>query len=136
MAALTALVKPHLDTNIVIYALEDRSERGDRVRAALASLTEPIAASPLVLHECLVRPIRERDLELRDRYEEAYRRLHHIDLELPVLVRAGELRAEFGIRTPDAIHLAAAQLARCDALWTNDQRLAVASRGLAVDVLE
>lgn len=126
----------YLDTNIVIYAVEDRSERGEKVRAALASLAEPVAASPLVLHECLVRPIRDKDLELCDLYREAYHHLHQIDLDLDVLVRAAELRAEFGVRTPDAIHLAAAQLARCDALWTNDQRLASASRGLAVDILK
>lgn len=126
----------YLDTNIVIYAVEDRSERGEKVRTALASLTEPVAASPLVLHECLVRPIRDKDLELCDLYREAYHHLHQVDLDLEVLVRAAELRAEFGVRTPDAIHLAAAQLARCDALWTNDQRLASASRGLAVDILK
>lgn len=126
----------YLDTNIVIYAVEDRSERGEKVRTALASLTEPVAASPLVLHECLVRPIRDKDLELCDLYREAYHHLHQIDLDLDVLVRAAELRAEFGVRTPDAIHLAAAQLSRCDALWTNDQRLASAPRGLAVDILK
>ena len=39
------------------------------------------------------------------------------------------------LRTPDALHLAAAQVHGCSALWTNDSRLAVAGRGLAVDVL-
>ena len=40
---------------------------------------------------------------------------------------ATELRAEHGIKTPDALHLAAAIHGGCDALWTNDKRLARAA---------
>ena len=35
-----------------------------------------------------------------------------------------------------ALHLAAAQLSGCTELWTNDKRLAAASHGLAVDILD
>ncbi|MDF1488359.1 type II toxin-antitoxin system VapC family toxin [Tessaracoccus caeni] len=125
----------YLDSNILIYAVEDRSERGDRVRAALVGVDAPVAVSPLVLHECLVHPLREQDFELRDQYLAAYERLEHLDLGVDAFVRAAELRAEFGVRTPDALHLAVAQLSRCQEMWTNDRRLATASRGLAVDVL-
>jgi len=45
---------------------------------------------------------------------------------------AAELRARYGLRTPDALHLACAQHHGCQALWTNDDRLARASHGLAV----
>lgn len=48
----------------------------------------------------------------------------------------GELRARHGLRTPDALHRAVAQLAGCDELWTNDNRLAAAAEGLAVNVVE
>jgi uncharacterized protein len=53
----------------------------------------------------------------------------------PVYLQAAELRARFGMKTPDALHLACAQYHRCDALWTNDDRLAQASFGLARNVL-
>jgi len=39
------------------------------------------------------------------------------------------------LRSPDALHLATAHLARCAELWTTDRRLAAASGGLAVDVI-
>jgi predicted nucleic acid-binding protein len=53
-----------------------------------------------------------------------------------VYIMAAEIRARFGIKTPDALHLATAQTHKCEAFWTNDNRLAVASRELAIDVIE
>ncbi|MDM4764273.1 PIN domain-containing protein [Galbitalea sp. SE-J8] len=58
-----------------------------------------------------------------------------LDADLAVHERAAELRARHGLRTPDAIHLAVAQRHRCSSLWTNDSRLAPASRDLAVDLM-
>ena len=50
-------------------------------------------------------------------------------------MHAAMLRARWGLKTPDAVHLACAQHHGCDALWTNDDRLARASHGMASDVL-
>jgi predicted nucleic acid-binding protein len=52
-----------------------------------------------------------------------------------VYFEAAQLRARFGLKTPDALHLATAQHHRCDALWTNDDRLAQVSHGLARNIL-
>ena len=43
--------------------------------------------------------------------------------------------ARFGIKTPDALHLATAIGHGCAALWTADDRLQRAGHGLAVNVL-
>ncbi|MGJ0203307.1 PIN domain-containing protein [Leucobacter sp. gxy201] len=126
----------YLDSCIVIYAVEDAGERGSRVRGALAAAEDVVAVSPLVAHECLVGPYRARDLELRDHYLEFIDRLERVALDTDVFLRAAELRAHTGLRTPDALHLAAAQHAGCAELWTNDQRFAKASRGLARNILE
>ncbi|MBU1586915.1 MAG: type II toxin-antitoxin system VapC family toxin [Actinobacteria bacterium] len=125
----------YLDSCILIYALEDASTRGDAVRSRLARTEHTLAISPLVMLECLVGPIRAADLALRDRYQGALERCDHINLGVPEYERAAELRARHGLRTPDALHLAAAQLGGCTQLWTNDARLAAASKGLAVDVV-
>ncbi|UPL09880.1 type II toxin-antitoxin system VapC family toxin [Microbacterium sufflavum] len=125
----------YLDSCILIYALEDRGTSGAAVRRALAKVDIAVASSALALQECLVRPLRERNAELRDRYLAMFEHIETVDLDAPVFVRAAELRADFGIKTPDALHLAAAQLSGCTELWTNDKRLAAASHGLAVDVL-
>jgi len=54
-----------------------------------------------------------------------------LDIPAAVFDEAGVLRARFGLRTPEAMHLACAQHHGCQALWTNDDRLARASLGLA-----
>jgi len=50
-------------------------------------------------------------------------------------VNAARPRASFGLKTPDALHLARAQRHRCTELWTNDGCLARASHGLAKNIL-
>ncbi len=46
-----------------------------------------------------------------------------VELSSAVLRTAAELRAELGVRTPDAIQLAAAVHGGCCLLLTNDRRL-------------
>lgn len=125
----------YLDSCVVIYAVEDGSARGDAVRRRLVESADTVVAiSPLVTLECLVGPLREDNLALHDHYLRALGRFRLLPLDPEHYVRAAELRARHGIRTPDALHLAAAQLHRCDELWTNDNRLAGAAKGLAVVV--
>jgi len=126
----------YLDSCIVIYAIEDTGERGDRVRRRLEQAgSQSIAISPLVMQECLVGPLRVDDLALHDLYVRAFEQFEVLELGVHEFVRAAEFRARTGLRTPDALHLAAAQLGGCDELWTNDTRLAAASHGLAIDVV-
>lgn len=127
----------YLDSCIVIYAVEDDGVRGTRVRQRLAdSAHTAVAISPLVQLECLVAPLREDDLALSDHYRRAFEQFAKVEPTTAQYLRAAELRASHGIRTPDALHLAAAQLSGCTELWTNDKRLAIASRGLAIDVVD
>ena len=126
----------YLDSCIVIYAVEDDSERGERVRQRIASEADTeFAVSPLVLLECLIGPLRSGNPALRDHYQRALSLFRMLPSGVDEFARAAELRALTGLRTPDAIHLATAQLGSADQLWTNDSRLTAASRGLAVNVL-
>ncbi|WP_448002651.1 type II toxin-antitoxin system VapC family toxin [Agromyces bauzanensis] len=126
----------YLDSCVLIYAVEDHDERGDRVRRRMVEAGgQTLAISPLVMQECLVGPLKEENLALHDHYLRAFEQLELIGLGVPEFVRAAELRARTGLRTPDALHLAAAQLSGCDELWTNDARLREASRGLALDII-
>lgn len=126
----------YLDSCLVIYAFENDALFGERTRQVLSR--EPagrFAISPLVRFECLVGPMRSGNPILRRYYEEGLARFVQLPLSDPVFVLGAELRARFGLRTPDALHLAAAQHHGCDALWTNDERFAASSRGLATNVL-
>lgn len=123
----------YLDTCLLLYAVEDDPVHGAAMRRRLAAVSgATLVISPLVRMECLVGPMRSGDRALRLRYEQALGMLLLLEMPPAVYDGAAELRARFGLRTPDALHLACAQHHRCQALWTNDDRLARASHGLAV----
>lgn len=125
----------YLDSCIVIYAVEDDGDRGNAIRQRLAGAgDEVVAISPLVTLECLMGPLRDENLALHDHYLRALDNFHRLALDESEYIRAAELRARYGLRTPDALHLAAAQLHGCTELWTNDNRLSDAARGLAIVV--
>ncbi|MES2941469.1 MAG: type II toxin-antitoxin system VapC family toxin [Pseudomonadota bacterium] len=126
----------YLDTCLLIYTIENHPVWAGEVRAALARETSStFAISPLIKMECLVKPIKTGNLLLQRRYESALNELVQLPLPEIVFLQAAQLRARFGLKTPDALHLACAQHHNCAALWTNDDRLAQAAHGLARNVL-
>ncbi len=126
----------YLDSCLLIYLVEQDPVFGNRVAGALReSNPGRFAISPLVRMEVLVEPIRIADLALQRRYERALEALILLDMPAEVYDTAAILRARFGLRTPDALHLACAQHHGCQALWTNDERLARAGLGLARNIL-
>jgi predicted nucleic acid-binding protein len=46
-----------------------------------------------------------------------------VALSREVMDRATAIRGQYGFKTPDAIHLAAAVISGCDVFLTNDHRL-------------
>ncbi len=73
---------------------------------------------------------------LRLQYRDTIAKFQGAVLAAPVFERAARLRARHRLKTPDAIHLAAALEHGCDEFWTNDRRLAAAAEGaLAIRVL-
>ncbi|MCU1475474.1 MAG: hypothetical protein JWQ64_167 [Subtercola sp.] len=125
----------YLDSCVLIYAVEDDTERGAAIRQRLASAGEQhFVISPLVKMECLVGPLRADDLALHDHYLDAFEQFGLVEITGDQFVRAAEIRARHRLAAPDALHLAAALAHRCDELWTNDSRLQAASHGLAIDV--
>lgn len=83
--------------------------------------------SELALAEALVMPLRRHSAEEEHRCREMFRPGAGLELRpvtMAVLEQMARMRAANpGVRTPDAIHAATAQLARCDAFLTNDARL-------------
>lgn len=79
--------------------------------------------------------MRTANLVLQRYYEQGLTQFRTLEMPEPVFLQAAEIRARFGLKTPDALHLATAQFHGCQSLWTADDRLAVAARGLAVNLL-
>jgi len=90
-----------------------------------------VVLSELVRMECRLRPVREGDLVLTRRYDAFFATAGHVwvPMDRAVFDRATGLRAQHRLRTPDALHLAAAIESGCEQFWTHDSRLAAAARG-------
>lgn len=126
----------YLDACLVIYLIENHPRWGAAVARSMAGAGDVrFGISPLVKCECLVGPMKRGDAVLERAYLGTFERLLLFDMPDEVYVEAARLRARFGIKTPDALHLATAQHHRCVALWSNDDRLAQASLGLARNIL-
>jgi predicted nucleic acid-binding protein len=126
----------YLDACLVIYLAEVHPRWGETIAAAIEAADARFSISPLVKCECFVGPMKRGDPVLQRAYTELFDQFISLPMPEPVYLLAAELRARFGLKTPDALHLACAQHHRCDALWTNDDRLAQASHGLAVNALQ
>jgi uncharacterized protein len=126
----------YLDACLVIYLAERHERWGGAVAAALTEASDSrFAISPLVKFECLVGPIKRGDPVLERAYTLLFDQFVSLALPEPVYLQAAALRARFGVRTPDGLHLACAQYHGCTALWTNDDRLALASHGMVRNIL-
>lgn len=127
----------YLDACLLIYLVEAHDSFGAQVRERMKRAGEArFAISALVKLECLVAPLKRGDPVLQRGYESIFPRFENLSLTDPVFVQAAHLRARFGLRTPDALHLACAQHHGCEALWTHDDRLGKAGHGLARRILK
>jgi predicted nucleic acid-binding protein len=118
-----------VDTAVFIYFIEEEIPLLGPVEALFKEASAgrlQLVTSALTLLEVLVVPYRARDNSLAERYEALLTRsrgLHMLDLSPELLRAAAQLRAVTGIKTPDALQIAAALSAGCKAFVTNDRRI-------------
>ncbi|KAF1047073.1 type II toxin-antitoxin system VapC family toxin [Xylophilus sp.] len=128
----------YLDTCLVIYLAEEHPVWAPAAAAALEAAARAgdvrLGISPLVKSECLIDPSRRADVALQSRYAAWFERFLTLDMPEPVFLAAAQLRARFGLKMPDALHLACAQHHGA-VLWTNDERLARAAGAWVRNVL-
>jgi predicted nucleic acid-binding protein len=118
-------VRLYLDTAPIIYAIERVLLYAAVVDARLSAPGIVQVASDLTRMECRVKPLRDGNVHLLkdydDYFEEAVAEI--VVLSREVIDCATDIRAQYGFKTPDAIHLAAAVVSGCDVFLTNDHRL-------------
>jgi predicted nucleic acid-binding protein len=118
-----------IDTAVVIYVMERNPAYLPVVRPLFEAADRgelELVTSAVTLLEVLVVPYRAGDMDLAARYEALLTRsrgLTLVDLDRPLLRAAAQLRAVHGVRTADALQLAAALNRRCGCFLTNDRRL-------------
>jgi predicted nucleic acid-binding protein len=122
-------VKVFLDTNVVIFEVEQPPIWGLRARTRITAARaagDRLALTDLVRMECLVQPLRRGDAALVAAFA-AFCALPDVDVLpiTPVLCdRAAQIRATHGYQALDSLHLAAAVEHGCGLFLTNDARLA------------
>ncbi len=118
-----------LDTNVLIYYIEEHPVYLKKVEPLIDRIVEGRATgitSYVTLLELLVKPIKEKRFDLVEQYKEILtNELDMVPLDESVSLKAAELRAKYGIRTPDAIQLASVMSKKGEVFITNDERLDV-----------
>lgn len=128
-AALGGVTRLGLDTAPIIYLIERHPRYAPLVAATFRRMLARGlrgVTSTTTLAEVLVQPIKRGDAALANTY---YRFLVHSDYldTLPitesVAARSAALRAAYNLKLPDALQLAVAREAGCEAFLTNDLTL-------------
>ena len=114
-----------LDTAPVIYSVEKHADYWalmQPVWQASQAGQIGIVVSELALLETLVAPLKNADAGLIAAYERLLTKteVRLLPITEQVLREAASLRAQFNLKTPDAIHAACALIHGCDLFVTND----------------
>lgn len=119
------------DASGLICLIERREPAFELIGELLRTGDSRAVLSTAAVTECLAKPIELRDAELIARYE-AFFELPTTTLtalDRTIALEAAQLRARFGLKTPDAIHLATAIEAGANLYLTTDQNDYARCRG-------
>ena len=118
-----------LDTAPLIYFIEGHSQYQEKLNQ-IFELNDKghfsFITSSITLLEVLVKPLREGQIKLVEKYVNILtnaRGIEIFDITKTISIKAAELRAKYNLRTPDAIQLATAIEFNADYFPTNDIRL-------------
>lgn len=123
---LKELSSLYIETSPIIYFVEENPtyiDRMDTIMNAAANGDIQAISSTLILTEVLVHPLREENDKLIQSYRTVLvksKDFQLVPITTSVAEIAADLRARYNLRTPDALHVATAIDAGCDAFLTND----------------
>ncbi len=127
--ALSGVTKLGIDTQIVIYFVEVHPKYEKLVTEVFQCIAENTftgVTSVITLIEVLIHPIRQGNIRLQQEYRDLL--LHSsnfqmITIDTAIAERAAEIRTRYNLRIPDALQVATALAAGCEAFLTNDAKL-------------
>lgn len=122
-------MRVYLDSCILIYYIDGHPDHFHQIDESLQDPDTEWVVSDLCKLECLVQPMRLQDGQRVERYRKFFAAVDLCTLACTTAVfeQATELRAQHGLKTPDALHLASAITGGCTDFWTNDHRLDLAA---------
>jgi predicted nucleic acid-binding protein len=123
---LEGLTRVFLDSAPVIYFIENNVDFHARLEplfARIDSRSIQAVVSPVTLAECLVLPLELGNTDLADVYAHALtsgETMELVTIDKTVAIQAAKVRAKYGLALTDAVQVATAIAARCEAVVTND----------------
>lgn len=127
--ALTNIAVLAIDTSPFIYYIERYPEYVEKVRAIFLQARQnqtKIKTSTITLTEVLSKPLSVDNQGLLDAYRDMLKSTRNISLisvDGDVAEIGAMLRARYNLKTPDALQIACAISANCNAFLTNDHAL-------------
>jgi predicted nucleic acid-binding protein len=119
--------KIFLDTAPLIHYIEESNTYVQKLYELFEVKNQcRFVTSVITLSEVLVKPLREKKTKLAEQYENILTLSSNIDIyEINILIaiETAQIRAQYSIKTPDAIQLATAQYCSVDYFLTNDFKL-------------
>lgn len=115
-----------IDTAPLIYFIEGHSQYHKLILENFEANDKGdinFQTSILTLLEVLVQPMKLNQLKLADQYEKILMNSSHIDIydiDVGISRQAAKLRAEYNLKTPDAIQMGTALQKNADFFFTND----------------
>lgn len=131
-----------LDSNIFIRALDDKGPLGDQARNLLEHIKQirpGISISTILLEEFFVKVFkqkRESKLDYIMDFLTLGGLVSILEIDKQIAIMAAKIRAKYGIKAPDALHLASAIQSGARFFMTTDRRLPRAVEGLKIIVLQ
>ena len=118
-------MRVYLDASPVIFYVQGIAGLEQKAASIIESSNNEIYASDLTQLEALVFPVRNNDQRLIRIFEEFFQnQVHEMwQFNSDVFRTATEIRARYNIRTADALHLAVAEINKCELFLTNDLQL-------------
>ena len=142
--ALQGVQRLGVDTAPVIYFIEANPRYDALVTEIFQRISSGVLdglCSVITLTEVLVQPLRHGDHKVARDYTDLLLHSRHfatVSIDSAIATTAGDLRARYNLRTPDALQIAAALENGCQAFLTNDitHRRVTEIRILVLDELE
>jgi predicted nucleic acid-binding protein len=126
-AALIDVVSVAFDTAPLIYFVERNPTRVDLMRTILQRVDRGELTgytSTITLTEVLAQPLRTGNTELQIRYRTlllSSANFNTVVIDRFIAETGADIRARYGLRTPDALQIATGIVLGCDAFITNDR---------------
>lgn len=127
--ALAGVTTVGFDTSPIIYLIEANPRYDVLVTEIFRRIDQGIMTgftSVITLTEVLTQPLKQNQTRLQEEYRNLLlysANFHTLPINEEVASQAAGLRAQYGLRTPDAMQIALAKTATCQVFLTNDRGL-------------